>query len=231
VGILTATQMCDEIRLALGQKTVADWPNVDRCERRLNESLLHLTSPRVYRHKELVLTDTSTLLVNSGNTYTISPITGVRMRALDSIVLVNPADRYDRWKLEPISEREGHETHDKRSDGKPFWYSMIDANSVELFPAPSNQYAGYTMSVRRIVYPTRFDLTNSPNAVSQLAEDWDEVLILGAVWRSWRTLKEWKLAEVTKAECGQLINEIADRMTLEAEDFRYPVDLYNPGYQ
>lgn len=226
MGTLTASEMCDEIRLHLGDKSVADWPNAARCERRLNESLMHLASPRVYRHKELEVEHT-TAIVASQSTYTID-LGSVRTLAIDSLVLASPTNSLDRWRLHPIRERHGHVVSGRYSPERPRMYSVWGANQFEVFPEPSSQYAGWTLSLRRIAMPTLFDLTVSPTAVSPLHEVWDEVLVLGAVWRSWRMLKEWKLAEATKAETGQLINEIADRMSVEAEDFDHIVDMHQP---
>lgn len=228
MGNLTATQLCDEIRLALGSKPVADWPNTPNCERRLNESLMHLASPRVYRHRELEVEHT-TALVTDQAAYTID-LGGVRTLSTVSLVMVNPADPYDRWRIDPLRERRAHELSGRLTAQRPRAYSMWNTSTLELLPAPSAQYNGWTLSLRRIAMPTLFDLTAAPNATSPLHEVWDEALILGAVWRSWRTLKEWKLAEATKAETGQLINEIADRMSVEAEDYDHIVDLHQPTF-
>lgn len=228
MGIITAAEMCDEIRLHLN-KTETDWPDTV-CQLPLNQSTLHIASPKVYRHKELEDIDVSTTLVADQSNYHTGTLSTQRTAYLDSLVVSDPDNVTDRWRLQPISEREGHLELGRREAGRPRWYTP-KAGSVDLFPAPSDQYEDFILSVRRIVVPTLFDLTTTPNGYSQLHEMWDEAIILGAVWRCWRRLKEWQLAEVTKAETGQLINEIADRMKVEAEDFDNVVDLYNPGVQ
>lgn len=229
MGILTIGEICDEVRLATGVGIEADWPDT-RIQAALNWTIMHLSSPKVYRHKELE--DERTIpLVAGTSTYLVNIIDNLRTRSLYNLAVVSPTDPTDRWPLHPLNERKAHDMRGRYQAERPRWWSMWGTTQVELLPTPSTAYDGWNLSVRRLIVPVPINVATDASSTHPFADDWDEAVVLGTIWRTWRTKKDWKQAELCKAEFGQLVNEIKDRLQLEAEAYDGMVDLYNPPIQ
>lgn len=219
MGIMTATQFADALRLDMGQRNSTDLPN-SVVERNLNWALYHVSNPQLYDHYELRDTTTQALVTGT-DTYLIEAATSVRTMALRSVVIFDPANPQQRRRLRLRDDRELHEHW--RPNGYPTWYhtAWTGQDAITMLPAPSAQYNGWTLSIRRWKSPTAFNLTSGGGSTTPLHYQWDEVILQGAIWRTWRHLKEYEKAELAKAEFATLGREIVNRAQRDAEDRDY----------
>ena len=218
MGVMTAAEMAAELRLNLNRPDLTD----AQAGRWLNWSYLHVSSPRIYRHRELITEETSALTTGT-RTYVIAANASI---AVQSVVIHHPdqltvdANRHERYSLHPLRDRAGHDQAGTRANGRPEWYEIAPGGTnLALIPAPSATYNGWTLSVRRIRRPVLLDVAGTPTGTTAIDAPWDEVIVAGATWRGYRALKEPLRSEHWKVEFGQLVNEVTDRVRLEAEDF------------
>jgi hypothetical protein len=227
MGTMTAIAMGAQVRNNLGGRTTAsgDLPDDTNIVVWLNHALNHIASPRVYRHRELQVTTTLALVTGTAD-YTIgsSPET----TAVIAAAIRNPSNTTDRHRLHPIRDREAFDISGVAPAGRPYHYALFGATQIEVLPAPSSTYNAWNLYVRRYVVPTQFALTGSTlqAVASPLHTFFDEALIVGATWRGWRFLQDWERADQAKLEFGQVINEVTERMDVEAEDTDFGPALY-----
>jgi hypothetical protein len=216
MGTLTGGQMYNQILDLLG-RTQQDIPaavaNVW-----LNWSLIHLTDPRVYVHRELIEENTQLLSTGLGN-YSIAGSNLTVTRAMDSVVIKNPNINSQRYLLWPIREKDQFEITGIYPPNLPRWYSWLPGGTaIDIISAPGATYNNWELHIRRIIYPGAMQIDAFPNLTSVIQPAWDEVLVLGAVWRGWRDRLDYARADTMKKETGQMINEIAERLKQEAKD-------------
>lgn len=225
MGTMTGVEFYTELKAALGQQTTTSFPaaNAVWC---LNFTLDHLASPKVYRHPELQETTTGTLGTGT-RLYNIVGGSSGETIALDSVVIAHPTDTYRRRRLQRLRARDAFEESGRRPNQEPLWYSQWGASQIEVHPAPSATENGWSLLIRRIKAPAKWTSGNltSGSVVSPYATVWDEAILQGAIWRGWRWLTNWERAEQAKGEFGQLVNEIADRLRVEAEDDDFGPDM------
>ena len=210
MGVATLVQLEDDVRYIVGGYSTTEIGNTT-VDRWLRWAQLHISRPSVYPHREL-LTSGTLLLVTSDRDY---PFTGFGTSTdnVQTIKLVVNETRGQR--LLPLSLRQIEERARPGGTlltGRPTHYAA-EGNTLYVWPAPNSTHNNDTVRVWFWRKPAA--LAASP--ASELAEEWDEVLVVGATWRAWRYLNLQDRAEIAKAEFGQLINEIADRMR---EDMR-----------
>jgi hypothetical protein len=224
-GLITLQTIFDQTRAILGNRNATDLPNATLLPW-TNWTLDQLASPRVYRHPEL-WDLTSQTLATADRLYTIdtagSPVDTV---AILSVVIVSSTDPAQRLRLRPVTLRDGFTDAGRITSGTPVQYSLYSPTEIELYPTPSSTYSTWNLLIRRIKVPTSFTVAGIATEKSPLHRFFDEALVLGTVWRGWRHQKEVLRAEAAKAEFGQVVNEVTDRLSLEAEDRDFGPEVY-----
>lgn len=217
MGVMTGVQFYDLLRADLGNRTTTDIAAATAVHW-FNWVIDHLSSPRVYRHRELEETTTQTM-VASTRVYTIAAATGVGTVAVDSVVIFDPNNTQRKIRLQPLRSRDVHEMSQQMQPGEPNSYSWWGSTQIEVMPAPDAAHV-WTLSIRRIKKPTLYTSGNltSGSVLSPYDSQWDQVISTGARWHGWEFLREWERAEKCKREFGQLINEVASRASVESED-------------
>lgn len=224
-GLITLQTIFDQSRAILGNRNVADIPNATMLPW-TNWALDQLSSPRVYRHPEL-WDLTSQTLVAATRLYTIDTAqAAVDTVAVLSAVIVSSTDATQRIRLRPIRMRDGFAAAGRVTAGTPLEYSLYSATQIELYPTPSSGYSAWNLLIRRIKVATQFTVAGIATEKSPLHRFFDEAIVMGTVWRGWRHLKETLRAEAAKAEFAQCVNEITDRLSLEAEDRDFGPEVY-----
>lgn len=224
-GLLTITNMLDQVRFILGNRTTTDIPNATALVW-INWTIDQLASPRVYRHPEL-WDLTSQSLTAGTRLYTIDTAgTPADTVAVISVVAVSSTDPAQRVRLRPVRLRDSFEQAGRVASGNLREYSLYSPTQIEVYDTPSTTYTGWNLLVRRIKVPTARLIADIATDKSPLHRFFDEAIVLGAVWRGWRALKEAMRAEQAKSEFGQVVNEIADRLTTEAEDRDFGPEVY-----
>ena len=222
-GLMTATQLTNAVLGELGRSS-SDLSST-LTDTWLNWALADITDPKFYRHRELREENTQSLVTGQG-TYKLAGIQTTLNWASESIIIVNPNVPTQRYRLWTLRERDEHEVTGVYPKSLPRWYSWLpstpggDAGGIDIniLPAPGVTYNGWTLSIRRWLYPTLFNTTTLPNAVSQLHPIWDEVLVVGSLYRGWRHLEAYDRMAALKGEFGALKAQVASREMVEAED-------------
>lgn len=188
-----------------------------RLDRLINQTLLHIGRPAIYRHREMEQIYTIAL-VASQETYSLTPVSGVTTptTAVESVRIVHLTNREDTKRLDKVRF---DDTFDQRvAVGRPIEYATFSTGTAELRlqPAPSTQVANdYQLEVARYREPI---LLSFNSQTTEYTNDWDEVMVQGAVWRVFRQTNNQERAEVAKVEFAQLIAEVTDRVNYEARD-------------
>lgn len=213
MGDLTRQQMRDEVRLALGQRS-SDELGGEQIDTWINWAYQHVSRPTIHRHREMKAVATTTL-AQGDDDYGMSSDFGIS----DFLAVIDVADTTDAIRYHPMTVHEKDEI-DSTIEGRARFYTLYydtgtDETVLLLDREPGSQDAGNTLQLRYWRQPPVFSSTTSKTV---LLPDWDEVIVQGAIWRGWRALGEVERAEVAKAEFGQLVNEVSERMRLDAED-------------
>ena len=221
MGAMTLVQMEDDVRWQLGGYDSTQISNT-AADRWLRWAYLHVSRPNIYEHREL-LTSATVPLVTSDRDYTLASF-ATTTDSVNAVALVMNETRGNR--LLPMSLRQIEERARPGGTlmvGRPSHYAIIGP-TLYVYPAPNSTHNAD--SVRVWYYRKPAALAASP--ASELAEEWDEVIVTGALWRGFRYLNLQDRAEVAKVEFGQLINEVGDRlradMQQDAADRRFEVE-------
>lgn len=205
MGVSTRSTLIEQIRYSLDNRQ--DLTDV-QIMLWLDWTLYHITNPKVYVHQGLKAYDTVVLAAGTaeynltGTTYVI----GVRNTTASSGYPLVPKGRS--W----FRQRRQDQT------GRPNYY-MRDTDgdyvtqTLKVYPVPSAEYGGQELEVEEIARPIPFALAG--DVVSPLEWEWDEVLVLGGIWRGWRHLRNYPLADRAKADYAAMINEIGDVWDVE----------------
>lgn len=217
MGTMTGPEIATLVRGNLGNRSSTDVPDATLLWF-VNWTLLHLASPRVYRHRELQETRSTTLVTGTA-LYNIVA-SGSPALAVDSVVIAHPTDSHRRRRLDPMRDRDAFDISGVMTASEPQWYAKWGETQIELLPAPGSTYNAWNLHIRYLAPPTLFVVGDmgSGTTTTPYSPLWDEVVVQGATWRGWRWLREWERAEQAKGEFGQLINETASRVDVEAED-------------
>jgi hypothetical protein len=212
MGILTTAEMITEVRSAIGQPSETDVPDT-RITLWLDWSYRHVCRPKIHRHREMRVKETITLVTGQRNydvasdyfsTYSLANTTvGYRLIPMDQ-----------RRQDEPLLTSSRPQFYDIDWYTDPLGQTTL---SVLLYPNVASGYGGNELRHRYWKMPVGTD-TSGLTAATEIDSDWDEVIIVGAIWRGWRHRRSVQRAEIHKAEFAQLINEIPDRLVADVED-------------
>lgn len=213
MGTMTRETMRDAVREGLGHRK-SDEVSSTRVDRWIDWAYRHVTRPTVHPHREMK-TRATTALVQGDADLGMNSDFGIT----DFLAVIDVADTTDGIRYRPMTVRERDDT-DTSIEGRARFYTLFyDAAASEtvllLDRPPNSQDAGNTLQLRYWREPPDFA---GDSDTTVLLPDWDEVIVVGALWRGWRAMGSVERAEVMKAEFGQLVNEVSERLRLDAED-------------
>lgn len=210
MGAQTLQQMLDDVRFIAGgyDSTVLSDVIVTRW---LRWAQLHVARPGVYEHRELFTSGTIPLVTNDRDyAFTVFGTTTDNVQAVALVVNETRGQRLHPLSLRQLEERS--RSGATVSAGYPTHYALVGA-TLYTFPAPSATHNGDTVRVWFWRKPTA--LAASP--ASELGEEWDEVIVAGALWRAFRYLNLQDRAEIAKVEFSQLVNDVGDRLRADMQ--------------
>lgn len=211
MGQMTLTEMVSEVRYGLGNRTGV---TTARIVRWLNWSLLHVSQPTVHRHIELLEDGAPVIMVAGTTNYAVPTrlIAPYQVRAQQG-----SGGTYYRWLEAMVPRRFDRLQPSPTPQGAPAYYTYGPTRAVRIYPAPDATWAGGDLQVRGWMRPTLF-VTSSMSVTSPLADIWDEVLVMGGIWRAWTTLNVPDRAEVMGQTYAGLINEVSRVLNVAGED-------------
>ena len=223
MGVMTLPDMRTELQeLHLKNRSDVTGVTDTRLDRWINWAYDHVSHPSVFQHPQL--RDTYEFSLATGtNEYGISPAaTSFQITVTISVTYyydttISPNTR--RRKLRPRDIR----WFDDRTinTGPPSIYAIDDDETLFISPVPTSVENGNQVRIRLYKEPTYMTGT----AATVLTRYWDEVILQGAKWRALRDMEYLGEAEVAKQEYAAMINEVAERRRMDAEDYGWRVDV------
>jgi hypothetical protein len=208
-GVLTLIEMQSELRYALDNRADLTMTQLNRW---LDWSYYQVSMPDVYRHRELQ------------GTQNITTISGTYQYAIndDAYAIYTVRNTTVGFKIRPRSYQYIQEL--TRHAGRVAFYCLWNRQLV-VFPTPDSGNAGQVLDVAYFKRPESLTAAVSTNPASILAPEWDEVIVLGAIWRGWRSLNRPELAVEAKETYGLMINEITKSLIVDGEDSGFQFEL------
>lgn len=166
----------------------------------LNWSYQRVQLPSTFEHVETQTTQAITV-VTSDFDYTLT------LRAIDHVVyqlgqtdfkILNPRSRDQMSRM-------------VRASGPPDNWARW-GTTLYLNNTPTATENGKTITVFGWANPVALATSS---AASILTVEWDEVIVVGAAWRGWRSLGDQARADVYREEYGALVNDNKAVMSLE----------------
>lgn len=215
MGTMTLADFRDEVLFHCGGiSATSPALTTARLDRRINATYLWVSMPNHYRHPELESVEKVLLVANTSrytpskpNMYMISGV--VHAEAVPASV----TDITRRTKLRPVDIRDQMTV--ARQPGKPAYYAYWNSR-IYLNCTPATEYQGQTLEVYGYFQPS---ILTAVGQATVLKPEWDEVITIGAEWRTWVSLGEADRAYEAKENFGQLVNEIADVRRLHGEEW------------
>jgi hypothetical protein len=213
MGAMTDGQMVVEVRLAVGNPSETAL-STTRIYRYLDWAYRHVCRPNVHPHREMRVSTTFTIATGKRE-YRLKTDIGIQ-DFYSMHALTNETQAY---RLVPMDMRRQEEGMIPNT--RPCWYDLdyttvTEEPQILLYPNVSSTNNGQTMRLRYWRQPP--DFAGGGSTTTVLVEDWDEVIVVGAIWRSWRHQRAYERAELVKAEFGQLTNEIGNRLRDDLQD-------------
>jgi hypothetical protein len=204
MGTLDLENFREETRFAL-ENRAADSPSLTeaRLNRWINAAYLFVTRHDVYRHPELETLKTADLVVDTIS-YSVSEI-----RHIDHVVYTTTLSTSDytvrRKKLDHTTLREIHDISNM-STGEPTAYAWRGGQVwIDRRPTADMISNNHRLLIYAVTTPT---LITNDQVTTGISDDWDEVIIAGAVWYGWLQMGVPDMAEVAKDDFGRMINAI-----------------------
>ena len=200
MGTNTLAEMRDDLYLLLNSRDEVD-PDVaagqTRLDRFLNWAYQRVQLPTTFEHIERQSTQTLTLVTSTAS-YTVT------LWAIDHI-------RYDNFKklLRPMSRQQL--SNATIPDGQPTRFARW-GTSIYLDYTPTSTQNGHTLTMYGWTTPTTLATSSAASALNAV---WDEVIVIGAAWRGWRSLGDHTRADVFREEYAALVND--NRSVLQTE--------------
>ncbi len=212
MGLIDLAAMRAEVKFTLDNRQ--DMTSA-RLTQWVNWAYLHVANPKIYRHNELQATQSITLVAGT-DTYALADA----LFAIDSVsntthghkLWPNTIDDFD---LSP------------QTTGSPRQYARWGRN-LHLRSNPAAADAGDNIQVRYLAEPT---VLSGDTDLTVIDGIWDEVIIVGAVWRGWRALNRPDREEISRAAFAAQINDVKEVRDVEAEDDGYRFEPQVQRYQ
>lgn len=223
MGDMTLAESIVEVRQDLDGRSIIALPDA-RIERWLKWTLDHVANPKVYMHPRLYITENVTLV-----TATSQYVLGTNDREIWLVIGVKNTQALTGYPLYP-KNRKWFRRRIQDAPGRPSYYMHTSTaaalNVLQLYNAPDATHNGQVLEVEE--YVKHVDWETAEYTV--LDAMWDEVVVMGAIWRGWRSLNQPVFADRALADYASLINEIRERDGLEAIEDPRAFDLDVGGH-
>ncbi len=201
----TLNEIRDLVRFNLDNRSDLTDARVDGW---INQTLLHVSKPEVYRHPQLETTELVTMVAGT-STYALANtrtrfVEGVRnTRALQGYQLLKKNKRWLRERVQDTLGRPSHYTT---------FGTLGVENNIQVWPTPDASWTD-DLEVEEYLVPVLLTGDADP---SPFSDDWDEILIAGGTWRGFRDLQKFVTADSYRETYANLVNELVGRDKLEA---------------
>jgi hypothetical protein len=203
MGTMTLDEMKEELYLLCDSRDEVRFDDGSTGEARLtrflNWSYLRVQLPSTFEHVER-MTSAAITLATDDYEYAIDST----IWAIDHIRYNNREKRLNPMSISQLSNITRH-------DGPPNRFARFGTNLL-LDTTPSSNENGHTLTVYGWMQP---ETLNTSSAASDLNTVWDEVIVIGAGWRAWRTFGDLARADVFREEYAALTNDNRSVLNME----------------
>lgn len=228
MGTMDLSELRDATRWALDNKQNLTKAQLDRW---INWTYLHVSMPRIYKHRGLQFSQDATLVTDQV-TYDLHTLFAPAVLwGIHSVVYVEGSASSDY----SVRRRRLRQTDIRFVDeqvlgqGEPTEYAIYGGgtnggHTLFMNHRPGSNEAGNVVLIRGWQAPTKLSLSSDTTVLHEL---FDEAIVVGATWRGWRELARPERSEPARLNFGALMNEIQSVEALDAEDWgtRMEVDL------
>lgn len=171
---------------------------------KLNLSWWEMQAKVGFREKEAT---SSFATVAGQRSYTTGTSVDSLFEALQSVTVKDlHSDRYEPLVVKGYEQIEDNLSDELEDRAQPMWCARHNDQLV-LHPVPDQVY-----TIRVLYLKTLEDVNNSGFPVPQ---EWAEPILLGAVYRQWRSLGDWNNATAARLDRDTLIATLATTATKE----------------
>lgn len=203
MGTMTLDEMKEELYLLCDSRDEVRFDDDGEGEakllRFLNWSYLRVQLPSTFEHVERFTSATVTLATDDYQYDVDSTIW-----AIDHIRYNDREKRLNPMSLAQLSNI-------TRQSGPPNRFARM-GTTLLLDTTPTSTENGHTLTVYGWMQP---EALNASGAASELNPVWDEVIVVGAAWRAWRTFGDLARADVFREEYAALSNDNRSVLNME----------------
>jgi hypothetical protein len=194
----------------------------------------HVSSPKVFRHRQLYANYTATLATGV-NEYSISAATvGFQFNAIIDVFHIEAAAYAPTARKRRLFPRAGRWFDDQTLvAGIPSVYSVeapgdvVAGEIIKISSIPRVDENNQLLRLRGWREPAILVADATTTVIPRV---WDEVISLGAKWRAERDLGYKLDAETTLQDYAALINDVAQRETIEGEDWGWEAEVVREAH-
>ncbi len=202
---LTLTRMRVKVRLGLGGLDDGDLPNTDLDEL-LNISLWELEDKFPFEIKETIFAST---LVSGQFEYAM-PLSPLLFDAIESISVTDGEGA--RFKLDRMTRSWLDDNFDDSDLGQPEKY-LREGEILTFFPIPDTDQNAFAFEIA-----SKESVADLTSAGSELPRNWDEIIVMGAIWRGHFFEQDYELARESKTLQVALIRSTVPTIAKEEDD-------------
>ncbi len=220
MGTDTLTNMRDSVTFEMHSRTDLTNGSLDRW---INAAYTHISMPNVFRHHELESTKTIAMITDDID-YSIAALNFWSVRQVSHFKGTSTAVTVARQRLEPMDITQFDDQGQLGTGAPSRW--LIEGTQLFLDKRPTTNENTQLLQLRGYLIPTVLSATSDVTVLSRI---WDEVIILGAVWRGLRGTNQPAEAEIAKLNYAEMIREVVQAHQLEAEVAGQAVDVVYGG--
>ena len=222
MGTLQLSEIRTEIGLRLDNRTdnAMSSANVNRW---INMAYYHMTHPSIHQFEELSVKIEITLVVNQREYDLHEDTLGHRMIAIRTVHYIhatseNLTSRRHRLKPRAIQQLDNRQP----TSSEPRYYYMNESDNIIVDPYPNSGAADNKLIMRYWRQPT---ILSTDAQLSVMPDYYDELLVLGGLYRAEEVLNYRDRAEETKQNYVNLLNDASEKQDIEAYDWDHKSEV------
>jgi len=222
MGTMALSDFRDEIKVRLDSRTD---PGVSdaRLLRWINMGYAHMTHPSIHEFERVSVKTTIALVANTRSYALTAAVLGHEMISIRSIHYINATtetltDRRHRLRPRDIRQLDNKQP----TSSEPRYYYLNEEQNLLVDPYPSTAETNKLLLVRywREVAPFAADAD-----VSVLPAYYDELIVLGGLYRAEEVLGYRDRAEETRQNYVNLLNDASEKAEIEATDWDHKSEV------
>jgi hypothetical protein len=222
MGTMTLANIRDEVKLRLQNRSDTGVSDA-RILQWVNMAYNHMTHPSIHEFEQLSVKNTIALVADTREYALTTATLGHEMIAIRTIHFINATSETLTDRRHRLRPRDIRQLDNKQpTSSEPRYYYLNEGQNLIVDPYPGTAEAGKVLLIRywREVAPFAQDAN-----VSVLPNYYDEVLVLGALYRAEEVLEYRDRAEETRQNYVNLLNDASEKPEVEADDWDHKTEV------